>query len=256
MNAVDTVAAVLRRDPHALAAVSAALWGMVGRPVGVEDFGWARRVFGDAGPQTLHSALRATGALSCNPAVLQPSTLAVVLAAWAGGSTQSVVCTTIPEWLASRMPAAPSIREVLNNLIRSARSDVLLCSPYVDPEGIGLLLDALRGAAGRGVSITMLTHSLDDLHSPNARAIALLKREVAAVEAVHIPSALTTPDGTAEPLLVHAKLVVVDQRAAWIGSANLTRAGLMSNIELGVLLPDVGAYLDGDRLGHLLKHVR
>jgi phosphatidylserine/phosphatidylglycerophosphate/cardiolipin synthase-like enzyme len=242
MNATEWVAEHLRASPHALAAVSAALWGLVGRPVTLDDLQWARRLMGDEGPLMLHNTLRATGVLKCMPPIIRPQALAALIASWTRATPMPVVCTTVPVWLSRHTLVAPTIRDVLNDLITSATEEVLLCSPYMDAEGIGLLLEALRTAIARGARLSVMTHHLDEPHSPNARAVTLLRREIAPVEAISFPSLVVTADGNTEPLLVHTKLVMVDQHTAWVGSANLTKAGLLSNVELGVLLPDVGAY--------------
>ena len=250
----EPLATRLPHDPSLLAAVSAGLWGMVGHPVCLDDLAWTRRLLGEAGPRMVTEALQTTGVLGGNPPSIQPQALAAVLATWAGATTAPLVCATVPAWLAPHMPAMPAIRDVLHNLIESATHEVLLCAPYMDVEGMGMLREALRAAAARGVRLTVLTHHLDDPQSPNARAVARLRSDIPAVEAVHIPTLLVTADGSPAPLLVHAKLLIVDQHTAWIGSANLTRAGLLSNLEFGVLLPDAGAFLgSGVRLAHLLR---
>lgn len=235
-NSTEWVVRRLLASPGTLAAVSAALWGLVGRPVTLDNLQWSRRLLGDEGPLMLLNALRATGTLQCTPPLIRPPALASVLAAWAGEAPQPSLAVTLPSWVSPGVPELPTTRDVLSRLIAAATTEVLICTPYVDREGIGLLIEPLREATGRGVQVTVATHHLDDPQSPNARAGQALRAEAPAAVGVHLPSLRHNVDGVSEPLLVHAKLVIVDSRTALIGSANLTRAGLTGNVEVGMVV--------------------
>jgi phosphatidylserine/phosphatidylglycerophosphate/cardiolipin synthase-like enzyme len=200
----------------------------------LDDLQWARRLLGDEGPLMVLNALRATGALHCTPPVIRPEVLAGVLASWASISDPQVAVTR-PPWLASMLPEAHTTRDVLTYLFAAATKQVRVCSPYLDREGVGLLVAPVREAAGRGVQVMVATHHLDDPQSPNARAVGVLRAEVPTVVGIHLPSLVHTGDG-GEALMVHAKVVIVDDHTALVGSANLTKAGLTGNIEVGVVV--------------------
>lgn len=182
----------------------------------------------------LLNALRATGAVQCSPPLIHPPVLAAVLASWANALEQPVLAATLPSWLALPTLGIPTTVAVLTKLIASAVDEIVVNTPYMDREGVLLLIEALRDATARGVQLTIATHHLDDPGSPNARALAALRAEVP-VKGVNFPSFVGTTEGP-QALLVHAKLVIADQHTALIGSANLTRAGLNTNIEVGVVV--------------------
>lgn len=237
-DAVTTwVAMQLRASPHTLAAVSAALWGLVGQPVTLNDLQWARRLLGDDAPQRLRDALRVTGVLHGTPPVIQPAALAALVAAWTSEPEWPTLAVTRPPWLATTLADLPTTRDVITYLIATASETIRITAPYLDPEGMGLLLAPLRAAASRGVQVMVATHHLDDPHHPNTRALALLRAELPHhFTAIPLPTQGHGGDGGSEPLRVHAKLILIDAHTALIGSANLTKAGLMGNIEVGIAI--------------------
>lgn len=94
--------------------------------------------------------------------------------------------------------------------------------------------DALRAAAARGVTVRLLVdvtraaRHLDDLRALADAGVA--------IRLIDIPPSARGRDPTTR--LIHAKLVVVDQRTLWIGSSNWQRDYFraMRNVEL--VLPD------------------
>lgn len=114
---------------------------------------------------------------------------------------------------------------VVVDLIGEAASELLIVSFAAQSEPH--VVDALQGAAGRSVDITLVVERTEDnpgfFGSP--AFTGLRARRLAW-------SAHARPRGAA----LHAKLIVVDARLALVGSANLTERGLDDNLECGVLL--------------------
>jgi cardiolipin synthase len=107
----------------------------------------------------------------------------------------------------------------------TAKSRILVVTPYFVPDST--LLVAMALAARRGVTVTLLipahsNHRLADI----ARHAAL--RELAASGA-HI---------WLSPHMVHAKAVLIDEDMALVGSANLDERSLFLNYELMVAFYD------------------
>jgi PLD-like domain len=255
-NANDTAMAWVRRalarDARSLGQVSAALWALCGRTVTSSDVAWARRLWGTDGPQRLWEALWAAGALTGQPAVIVPQGLAALIACWAGipelsrpesapGEGCRLVVTLPPShlWAGTEHD---SLRQAAVMVIEQATTSLVLCSPYLDRAGIGYLLDALRAAALRGVAITVITQDLHDFQRPNAQAIALLRQEL---QGTPVPlrcfNAQARSVAHLGTTLVHAKLLLADERIALISSANVTGAGLGQNIEVGVIVTETVA---------------
>lgn len=119
--------------------------------------------------------------------------------------------------------------ETLIGLIVRARNHIRLFSAYVDGPGLGALEPALAGATGRGVSVDLIT-------------VRRLERD----DAPGVLGSLLDADGDRSRLRIHRlagmtwfphlKLLTVDGTAAYVGSANMTFAGMTTNFEVGALV--------------------
>lgn len=121
--------------------------------------------------------------------------------------------------------------ETLIGLALTARDRIRLVAPYVDEPGIEFLADAIAAATRRGV-VVELFHPV--AWEPAHAAMAAL-RDV--VTATGDPSRLCLVRALPDAPFAHLKVMIVDGSAAYIGSANITAAGLAGrNLELGVLV--------------------
>lgn len=135
---------------------------------------------------------------------------------------------TVPEAIRSAM-RPPPLRQtagVLLGLVDRARERVLLAAPYVDATAEHHLHASLAAAMRRGVRVNVLTsvgHGAelnplvdDAVRSPRCRlSIAELHTDISSLGS-------------------HAKVLVVDGSEGYVGSANLTAAGLGRHVEVGV----------------------
>jgi putative cardiolipin synthase len=131
---------------------------------------------------------------------------------------------------------------VLHELLASARERILLVSyaAYTLPE----VAADLEAAVQRGCQVDVVFETTED----SAGAYAGPERPFAQVEGANRwrwPS--EQRDGGA---VLHAKLLVIDGRRAFLGSANLTARALQNNLEVGVVTNDA------DLAGQLERHVR
>jgi phosphatidylserine/phosphatidylglycerophosphate/cardiolipin synthase-like enzyme len=116
-------------------------------------------------------------------------------------------------------------------LASTARDRIRLATPYVDEPGIGFLADAITAATHRGVVVQLF----DPAGWKPARAAMTALTD--AVKANGDSSRLRLVRALADAPFAHMKVMVVDGSAAYIGSANITAAGLAGrNLELGVLV--------------------
>lgn len=126
-----------------------------------------------------------------------------------------------------RPPAVRQTAGVLLELIDGATSEVVLATPYVDQPAVSAVAGALATARGRGVDVQVIT-------SPGRgqEFAGLGGGELALGGAVRVTEVRTE----ISPLGSHAKVLVVDRERAYIGSANLTSAGLERHLEVGVVV--------------------
>jgi phosphatidylserine/phosphatidylglycerophosphate/cardiolipin synthase-like enzyme len=137
------------------------------------------------------------------------------------------------------MPLPPGVRrataETLIALVAEAQESIRILAPYIDPSGLELLSDAITAATTRGVVAEVF---VPGNWQPGIDAVRRLRRlvdQTGNIKLLHISEiAVDAP-------IAHMKVVVADGRAAYVGSANITGAGLRSrNAELGVLLHGPG----------------
>ncbi len=121
----------------------------------------------------------------------------------------------------SRLTAAAVIE-----LINAARSEILLVSfaTHTEPS----ISAALSAAVARGVAVTLLAERRQD--NPSYTAVGTPFPGLDALR-LHWP-AQQRPPGAA----LHAKIILVDDHVALVGSANLTSRAMESNLECGILI--------------------
>ena len=121
--------------------------------------------------------------------------------------------------------------ETLTHLVVGARCSLRLAAPFIDRPGLSYLSYVLAAATERGVVLEVLlptrsTHAddaLDELRETIRGSGSLERFSVSRLQI----------DGP----WAHLKVLTADSSSAYIGSANLTGAGLAGhNLELGVLV--------------------
>lgn len=153
------------------------------------------------------------------------------------------LCATLPlsrtETLLGRQPLL--IRRAVNSLIRSARQTLDISSPYLDVHGISSLEDAFMEAASKEVRIRVLTR-IEYPEQPDVRLIQgllhLLRLFGEKFNATNLAYLTRNPTARYANVTsaVHAKIVICDRVAAYIGSADLRHMGLHKNFEIGMVL--------------------
>jgi phosphatidylserine/phosphatidylglycerophosphate/cardiolipin synthase-like enzyme len=120
-------------------------------------------------------------------------------------------------------------------LVQGARQSVFVMTPFLDEKGARWLVELLSSVR-TGVARAVILRSLEDKtrsdYPPGFNVIASwLQKEGVAVFNYSLPRPCAAGRET-----FHAKAVVCDCDAAYIGSSNLTAASLEYSMEMGVLL--------------------
>ena len=134
----------------------------------------------------------------------------------------------------------------LVGLIRGARSEVIVISPYFVPGTRGLAL--ARELHARGVALRVLTNSLASTDAPAVHIgysryrVPLLQSGVELHELrrqLGQPQARLGDYGSSNASL-HSKALVIDRRIAVIGSMNMDPRSVRLNTELGLVIRSAG----------------
>jgi phosphatidylserine/phosphatidylglycerophosphate/cardiolipin synthase-like enzyme len=235
MTAAEDLSERIAR-PDGVRRLGQALWMMVGEPVEVAALLWARGILGPNGDSLLWSSLCAEGIVRAPEFRVNSDRLARFLCwLWAYGpeaDREGRLVWTLPAQLAVLGVEADSYVRAAQELVNSAGQTLTIVSPYLEPKGMGLLHEGLVNALHRGVAVTILTHDVEDLSSLASASLKALRSDC-----VGLPGSVTVLTATStQQVLLHLKAVVADENRAIIGSANVTRKGFGSNLEVGVVL--------------------
>ncbi len=128
------------------------------------------------------------------------------------------------------------------DLVRAAKSDVLVASPYFIPGSTGLA--AMQDAVANNVNLTVMTNSIATTDEPLVHfgyaryRRAMLKMGVTLYELMPSDGKKSDSLGELHASLgrLHAKLAVVDNRFLFIGSMNMDGRSARWNTEVGLVI--------------------
>lgn len=138
----------------------------------------------------------------------------------------------------------------LTSAIKRTSGSITIVTPFFDQTGFETLQGVLIDALDRDVDITIITRYLADENSYNRYVLSGFVEAISAAGSgltnltfidytiweTGVPEEERTQDGASPAFTLHAKLMLFDDREAYIGSANVTDYGFDRYLELGVLL--------------------
>lgn len=145
------------------------------------------------------------------------------------------IVATVPTALGAEFASRFGVRTtlgVLTQLLASARSEVVIGAPFIQGEAglhAGPLGIALIAALRRGVHVDVISTGA----SLASLDISMLREAAPAGFRAFQPRVNVERPRS---LGSHAKLCVSDGEHAYLGSANITQAGISGHLEMGVLL--------------------
>ena len=157
-------------------------------------------------------------------------------------SRVSVVSSFPPDM--DRGQYSGKIWESLYAMIKNAKHEIKICSPYFNEAGLNLLLYAFEVAAHNNASIKLLVR-LPAGYIPKRclhaywRLMQLFGKnvEIRDFSRHYIQTSQRSFDYPGNAGSVHAKFVIVDSHLLYHGSADLAD-GLTTNFEMGVMIDD------------------
>lgn len=133
----------------------------------------------------------------------------------------------------SRLPTGlrHTTGETLLQLVVGARRTLRLAAPFIDRSGLGFIGDALAAATSRDVHLEIL------LPTRSTHADDALDELKMTIRTSGAPANFEVSRLRFDAPWAHLKVLLADSVAGYIGSANVTGAGLAGhNLELGVLV--------------------
>lgn len=148
----------------------------------------------------------------------------------------------------------------LTRQIKRSNESITLLAPFFEAEGFSHLEEVLLAAMERSVQVTVVSRYLTDSDSYNH---AVLKSFAKTAQERNIDTSLLTlvdytrwssetpterrrQDGATPEFTLHAKIILFDDVATYIGSANVTDYGFEHYLETGILVegPPVEGFVD------------
>jgi len=125
-----------------------------------------------------------------------------------------------------RLPNAKMTYNVLESLFKSATSSIKIFSPFVDPTFTNLSQIAK-------CPIRAITTSIESRYQ---KGNAVLER--CALHNNLLVKYMIQKQGKNQMFQIHAKMILCDNKLAYVGSANLTDTSIHYNFELGLFVTD------------------
>ena len=152
---------------------------------------------------------------------------------WAPKQRRPQLFASPPELIPRQLAAdIDDIRNLLINLIVSARKTIVILSPYTTSVALSDILQPLL-VSNKSENIKIEVYIANSLENANKQIISLTKM---------LPEEFTkrinfyyrSNDPQAEDRIIHAKILIVDEDRGYLGSANFTEQGLQRHFELGI----------------------
>lgn len=138
----------------------------------------------------------------------------------------------------------------LTSAIKESVEGITIVTPFFDQTGFETLQPHLIDTLERGTSLRIITRYLGDRSSYNRRVLASFVTSLSdagvsrenltfidyTVWDPEVPMDERRQDGKNPAFTLHAKLMLFDDREAYLGSANVTDYGFDRYLELGVLI--------------------
>ncbi len=147
------------------------------------------------------------------------------------------LAAVIPSSLQSDLTVSPNSAEEIIGFIDSAQKSIELQTQYLKAQDIN---QALIKAAKRGVKVSLMLSSLCAFGSAKPSEIEKAEKTYGAFEKAGITTKIFSAANkvNGKPGYMHAKVIVVDGKKAWLGSTNGSNQSLFKNREYGLVFDD------------------
>jgi cardiolipin synthase len=144
------------------------------------------------------------------------------------------VRSLIPAELADVLTVSPDSLAPLVGFIGSARESIEIETQYLKEPQINA---ALIAAARNGVRVSITVASVCSFGSPSPKEAQLIRSTYSTFDQAGISTRMFTASNlvNGKPGYMHAKVIVVDGKRAWLGSENGSVTSLTQNREYGVI---------------------
>jgi len=124
----------------------------------------------------------------------------------------------------------------LTELLHDTDDELVILNPFFSEQAFTNIVGPVVSALKRGVSVTLITRYLTYGADDDSREFVRQLRSAAPEGDLACYEYIDPEEG--ENATLHAKMLVSDRSAVYMGTANLTHRGLRDNLEVGVIFRD------------------
>lgn len=158
------------------------------------------------------------------------------------------ICLTLPafnihgltDFLTKKLVEINALKNEFEDLFHYATTSIKICSPFLDWNGYRHFHDILLSKAKNKVKIQILTREINKHENPNRhetlkRVFNLYSTE-GLEDSIDIRNYYFTTEDNKLASSIHAKLIIVDNYKAYLGSGEIRENSFTKNLEIGVIL--------------------
>jgi len=158
------------------------------------------------------------------------------------------ICLTLPafnihgltDFLTKKQVEINALKKEFEDLFRHATNSIKICSPFLDWKGYQHFHDILLPKAKNKVKIQILTREINKNENPNRyktlKRVFNLYSSEGLEDSIDIRNYYFQTEEKRLASSIHAKLIIVDNNKAYIGSGEIRENSFTKNLEIGVIL--------------------
>ncbi len=145
------------------------------------------------------------------------------------------ITATMPDifYKKGKPPRIPSVASTMAKLITKAENEIWIVNPFFDEFATAHLQLYLNDAVKRGVDVKIITRPSSKSEG-NIASIKYLLTSLENPQRMEIRTFYTTERDTWYS--IHSKILLIDEKQCYIGSANITEGSFNKNFEMGVVV--------------------
>jgi phosphatidylserine/phosphatidylglycerophosphate/cardiolipin synthase-like enzyme len=124
--------------------------------------------------------------------------------------------------------------------MREVERELILFAPYWRAEGVNMLVSAAGRLDYSDIRILVVTQSQHHMREEDRSGLLHFMELMSAAKAI-VEVIAPKPNNSGTPF-AHAKLLIADGGAAYVGSANFTSSGMRHGLEAGVIVSSALAW--------------
>jgi len=132
------------------------------------------------------------------------------------------------------------LRDEFEKLFQSASNSIKICSPFIDWNGFSYFKDIFLSKAKNNVNIQILSREIDKQNNPykhqELNKIYTLFKDNFLSPLVDIRNYHFETEDKRLASSIHAKLIIIDNKSAYVGSGEIRENSFTKNLEIGVIL--------------------